>query len=83
MRSSASQVKRTGCGLFGGNRPGRPGRYLPGQEGLAAGGCAAVDADVNEDFLDLTHLLRRWYARLPIDRQLLVVDTPDWDRHAD
>jgi putative transposase len=49
------QVKRTGCGLFVGNRPGRSERFMHGQEGLAAGRCAAVDGDVNEHFLDLTH----------------------------
>ena len=76
------QVKRTGCGLFGGNRPGRSERFMHGQEGLAAGRCAAVDGDVNEYFLDLTHCCAAGQRASRIDRQLLV-PTPDMDRRAD
>jgi hypothetical protein len=50
------QVKRlTRCDLFGGNRPRRSERLMNGLEGLAAGRGAAVDGDVYEYFLDLTH----------------------------
>ncbi len=45
---------------------------MHGEEGLAAGRCAAVDGDMNEYFLDLTHCRAAGQRASRIDRQLLV-----------
>src|SRR6476659_2654703 len=45
---------------------------MHGQKGLAAGMCAAVDGDMNEYFLDLTHCRAASQRASRIDRQLLV-----------
>src|SRR6476469_5045593 len=45
---------------------------MHGEEGLAAGRCAAVDGDMNEYFLDLTHCRAARQRASRIDRQLLV-----------
>src|SRR6478752_591215 len=45
---------------------------MHGEEGLAAGRCAAVDGDMNEYFLDLTHCRAARQRASRIDRQLLI-----------
>src|SRR6478752_9867940 len=45
---------------------------MHGEEGLAAGRCAAVDGDMNEYFLDLTHCRAASQRASRIDRELLI-----------